>query len=134
MEYYLPVNSETIHPPTPLPCANPGAFDFFEKFWAYSALCCQLRRSNPVPLELQRGSNRLFKCTYPAINNWLLFGLTIDQPWLLCGTHLLMEKKIIQRILYEAKTSAKRKRSFKYIIINLRYHSWKAAFCYVMQS
>lgn len=33
----------------------------------------------PHPLELQRGSNRLFKCTYSVINNWLLFGLTFAQ-------------------------------------------------------
>ena len=33
----------------------------------------------PHPLELQRRSNCLFKCTYSVINNWLLFGLTIGQ-------------------------------------------------------
>ena len=33
----VPVNSKTAHPPR----ANPGAFDFFEKFWSNSPLCCQ---------------------------------------------------------------------------------------------
>ena len=42
--------------PSP-PRANPGAFDFFEKFWSNSPLCYQFRRQMPHPLELQRGSN-----------------------------------------------------------------------------
>ena len=36
---YVPVNSKTAHPPPP--GANPGAFDFFEKFWSNSPLYCQ---------------------------------------------------------------------------------------------
>ena len=43
-------------PPMP-PRANPRAFDFFEKFWSNSPLCCQLSGQMPHPLELQRGSN-----------------------------------------------------------------------------
>ena len=43
-------------PPIP-PRANPGAFDFLEKFWSNSPLCCQLDGQMPHPLELQRGSN-----------------------------------------------------------------------------
>ena len=50
----VPVNSKTAHPH---PQANPGAFDFFEKFWSNSPLCCQFRGQMPHPLELQRGSN-----------------------------------------------------------------------------
>ena len=37
-------------PPMPPPPANPGAFDFFEKFWSNSPLCCQFRRSNSPPI------------------------------------------------------------------------------------
>ena len=36
-------------PPMPPPRANPRAFDFFEKFWSNSPLCCQFRRSNAPP-------------------------------------------------------------------------------------
>ena len=42
--------------PSP-PRTNPGAFDFLEKFWSNSSLCCQLDGQMPHPLELQRGSN-----------------------------------------------------------------------------
>ena len=48
------VNSKTTHAP---PRANPRAFDFFEKVWSNSPLCCQLDGQMPHPLELQRGSN-----------------------------------------------------------------------------
>ena len=54
-QIYVPVNSKTAHPPPPW--ANPGAFDFFEKFWSNSPLCRQLDGQMPHPLELQRGSN-----------------------------------------------------------------------------
>ena len=50
----VPVNSKTAHAP---PRANPRAFDFSEKCWSNSPLCCQFRREMPHPLELQRGSN-----------------------------------------------------------------------------
>ena len=50
---YVPVNSKTAHPPR----ANPGAFDFFEKFWSNSPLRCQLDGQMPHPLEFQRRSN-----------------------------------------------------------------------------
>ena len=53
-KHNVPVNSKTAHAP---PRANPGAFDSFEKFWSNSPLCCQFRRSNAPPLELQTGSN-----------------------------------------------------------------------------
>ena len=43
--------------PVPPPQANPGAFDFFEKFWSNSPLCCRFDGQMPHPLELQRGSN-----------------------------------------------------------------------------
>ena len=38
-------------PPIPPPRANPGAFDFFEKFWLNFRLCCQFRRSNAPPVR-----------------------------------------------------------------------------------
>ena len=44
---YVPVNSKTAHPPR----ANPGAFNFLEKFWSNSPLCCQFRRSNAPPVR-----------------------------------------------------------------------------------
>ena len=36
-------------PPIPPP-ANPGASDFFEKFWSNSPLCCQFRWSKAPPV------------------------------------------------------------------------------------
>ena len=55
---YVPVNSKIAHPPPPPPpWANSGAFDFFEKFWSNSLLCCCFDGQMPHPLELQRGSN-----------------------------------------------------------------------------
>ena len=47
---YVPVNSKTAHAPPPR--ATPRAFDFFEKFWSNSPLCCQFRRQMPHLLEL----------------------------------------------------------------------------------
>ena len=40
------------------PRANPGAFDFFEKFWSGSRYIARLDGQMPHPLELQRGTNR----------------------------------------------------------------------------
>ena len=40
--------------PPPHPLANPRAFDFFEKFWLNSPLCCQFRRSNAPPVRASR--------------------------------------------------------------------------------
>ena len=40
-------------PPIP-PRANPRAFDFFEKFWSNSPLCCQFRRSNAPPVRASK--------------------------------------------------------------------------------
>ena len=51
---YVSVNSKTAHPPPP---ANPGAFDFFKKFWSNFPLCCRFDGQMPHPLEPQRGSN-----------------------------------------------------------------------------
>ena len=55
--FYVLVNSKTAHPPPPS-WANPGAFDFFEKFWSNSPLCCCFHSQMPLPLELQRESNQ----------------------------------------------------------------------------
>ena len=44
-------------PPMPPPRANPRAFDFFEKFWSNSPLCCRWDGQMPHPFELQRWSN-----------------------------------------------------------------------------
>ena len=33
------------------PRANPGAFDFFEKFWSNYPLCCQFWRSNELQMS-----------------------------------------------------------------------------------
>ena len=49
--------------PSPPPRANPGAFDFFEKFWSNSPLCCQFRRSNAPPV---RASKRVKSPTLQA--------------------------------------------------------------------
>ena len=49
--------------PSPPPRANPGAFDFFEKFWSNSPLCCQFRRSNVPPV---RASKRVKSLTLQA--------------------------------------------------------------------
>ena len=40
-------------PPMP-PRANPGAFDFFEKFWSNSPLCCQFIWSNAPPVRASK--------------------------------------------------------------------------------
>ena len=34
--------------------ANPGAFDFFEKFWSNSPLCWQFRLSNAPPVKASK--------------------------------------------------------------------------------
>ena len=36
------------------PRANPWAFDFFEKFWSNSPLCCQFRRSYAPPVRASK--------------------------------------------------------------------------------
>ena len=41
-------------PMPPPPRANPRAFDFFEKFWSNSPLCCQFRRSNAPPVRASK--------------------------------------------------------------------------------
>ena len=48
---YVSVNSKTAHAP---PRANPRAFDFFEKFWSNSPLCCQFRWSNAPPVRASK--------------------------------------------------------------------------------
>ena len=48
--------------PCPPPRANPRAFDFCEKFWSNSPLCCQFRRSNAPPV---RTSKRVKSPTLP---------------------------------------------------------------------
>ena len=50
-------------PMPPLPRANPRAFDFCEKFWSNSPLCCQFRRSNAPPV---RASKRVKSPTLQA--------------------------------------------------------------------
>ena len=40
-------------PPMP-PRANPRAFDFCERFWSNSPLCCQFRRSNAPPVRTSK--------------------------------------------------------------------------------
>ena len=46
----------SIPKPPITPRANPGAFDFLEKFWSNFPLCCQFRRSNA---PLVRASKRV---------------------------------------------------------------------------
>ena len=55
----IPVNS--AH--SPPPWENPRAFDFCEKFWSNSPLCCQFRRSNAPPV---RASKRVKSLTLQA--------------------------------------------------------------------
>ena len=64
------------------------------------------------PLELQRGSNRLFKYTYSVINNRLLSGLTIEQNRIavvVLQHALTYEKNLIQRIIYVNKDDRQEK-------------------------
>ena len=61
---YVSANSKNAHArPPPPPRANPRAFDFFEKFWSNSLLCCQFRRSNALPV---RASKRVKSPTLQA--------------------------------------------------------------------
>ena len=53
--------------PSP-PRANPRAFDFFEKFWSNSPLCCQIRRKNAPPI---RASKRVKSPTLQGKKNRL---------------------------------------------------------------
>ena len=55
-------------PPIPPPRANPRAFDFFEKFWSNSPLCCQIRRKNAPPI---RASKRVKSPTLQGKKNRL---------------------------------------------------------------
>ena len=42
-------------PKPPIPSrANPGAFDFCEKFWSNFPLCCQFRQSNTPPVRASK--------------------------------------------------------------------------------
>ena len=61
--FNVPVNSKTAHAPPP-----PWAFDFFEKFWSNSPLCCQFRRSNAPPV---RASKRVKSSTLEACKSKL---------------------------------------------------------------
>jgi len=92
---FVPVNSKTAHPPPPR--KPQGHLTFLKNFGHIPRYVTSLDGQMPHPFELQRGSNRLFKCTYSVMNNWLLFGLTIDPPWLFYG--ITYEKKLIHRII-----------------------------------
>ena len=86
-------------PPIPPPPAQtPGHLTFVKKFGQI------LDGQMPHPLDLQRRSNRLFKCTYSVINDWLLFGLTIGQNRkavvVLRQIFIYEKKKLIRRIIY----------------------------------
>ena len=75
----VPVISKTTHPP---PAQTPGHLTFVKHFGQIPRYVASLDGQMPHPSELQRGSKRLFKCTYSVINNWLLFGLTIGMSLL----------------------------------------------------
>ena len=93
-------------PPIPPPAQTPGHLIFLKKFGHIPGYVASLDRQMPHPLELQRGSNRFFKCRYSVLNNWLLFGLTIDQnrkAVVVLRHTFTYEKKIIQRIIYVNK-------------------------------
>ena len=78
-------------PSPPPPCKPQGHLTFLKNFGHIPRYVTSLDGQMPHSFELQRGSNRLFKCTYSVMNNWLLFGLTIDPPWLFYG--ITYEKK-----------------------------------------
>ena len=59
-------------PPIPPPRANTGAFDFCEKFWSNSPLCCQFRRSNAPPVRASK-RDKLFIQMYIFCNKQILF-------------------------------------------------------------
>ena len=85
----IPVNCKTAHPPAPLPRANPGAFDFFEKIWSYSSLDDQI----PHPLELQRGSNRAFVQMYISCNKQLATLWINNRPVVVALRHTFTYEK-----------------------------------------
>ena len=91
---YTPINSKLQHPS--------------------SRYLASLDGQMPHPLELQGGSNPLFKCTYSVTNNWLLFGSTIDQnrkAVVVLGHTFTNEKdkQLIQRIIYVNKDDGQKK-------------------------
>ena len=53
-EKHLLVMYRSIPKPPMSPRANPRAFDFFEKFWSNSPLCCQFRPSNAPPVRASK--------------------------------------------------------------------------------
>ena len=65
----------------------------------------------PHPLELKRGSNRLFKSTFPVINNWLLFRLAIGQNRKaeVVLRQTFTYEKLIKRIIYVNKDHHQKK-------------------------
>ena len=77
---YVPVNSKTAHPS---PAQNQGHLTFLENFGQIPHYVACLDGQMPHPPGVLKQlcktffhrKNRLFKCTYPVINNWLLFGL-----------------------------------------------------------
>ena len=76
---FVPVISKTAHPP---PRANPGAFDFVKNFGHIPRYVASLDGQMPHPLELQRWSNRLFKCTYSVINNYCLLDVSYASAYI----------------------------------------------------
>ena len=103
--HYVPVNSETAH----APWANPAAFDFFEKFWSNSPICCQFRRSNAPPIRASiRRSNPLpsrhvkatvqifFQCIKPFIEMYIFCNKQLANVLVVLRHTFTYEEKLIQ--------------------------------------
>ena len=102
------VNSKTA---PPHPAQTPGHLTFVKNFGHIRRCVASLDGQMPDPLELQRGSNRLFKCTYSVINYHLDYQSTrTEKPWLFYHIHLLMKKTLIQRIIYANKDDRQKRK------------------------
>ena len=96
----------------PPPRANPRAFDFFEKFWLNSPLCCQFRRSNAPPVgapkrvrspTLQGKQNRL-QNRLPLETSSAKFSATTNFLFSLSSLHAL-NKDIYHDIMCQSNRS-----------------------------
>ena len=74
--------------PSPPPRANPGAFDFFEKFWSNSPLCCQFRRSNAPPVRAsKRVKSPTLQACYSGNNEYLTASPTFGNKFCKIFSH-----------------------------------------------
>ena len=110
---YRSIPKPSIIPPR----ANPGAVNYSEKFWPYSPLCCQFRRSNAPPVWASKRVKSFIQMY--IFCNKLLFGLSIHQNRkavvVLRHTFTYEKKKLIQPTNYirkQRRSPKARERSF----------------------